>query len=181
MQIFTVRAALFPSVYATIMYVSFLVPYSFEAFQVFIAILEGYSLYLFLSMIVQNFGTVDATTEQLTKTGRHSFCWCCCFPKNKPNFFWIVYRSMIHLMTTRVLLIMIATIVAYKEIQKISLIFTALAFIQLVYGFFALISLCKYCTLNQNSLKYFKSIFIIVFKFFSYIICMMIIIVSPFR
>ena len=149
LQIFTVRAALFPSLYATILYVSFLVPYSFGAFQVFITIFEGYSLFLFLSMIVQNFGTVDATTDQMTKAGREPFCWCFCYPKNKPNYFWIVYRSLIHLMTTRVVLILIATVVAYMGIQKISLIFTALAFIQLVYGFVSLIALCKYSYISD--------------------------------
>ena len=165
LQIFTVRAALFPSIYATIMYISFLVPSSFAAFEVFITIFEGYSLFLFLSMIVQNFTTVDGTTDQITKAGREPFCWCFCYPKNKQNYFWIVYRSLIHLMTTRVILIMIATIFDYKNIQKITLIFTALAFIQLVYGFVSLISLCK-CTSYYNS---FLFLFLCLFSVHSFV------------
>jgi len=150
MQIFTVRAAMFPSIYATIMFVSFLVPSSFSAFQVFITIFEGYSFFLFLSMIVQNFTTVDGTTDQMSKAGRDSFCWCFCYPKNKTNYFWVVYRSLIHLMTTRVILILIATVCDYKNIQKVYLIFTLLAFIQLTYGFVSLVSLCK-CRLHSYS------------------------------
>ena len=53
LQILITRSALFPTLYATIMFISFLIPESYDALQIVIAFAEGYSLLCFFALIVQ--------------------------------------------------------------------------------------------------------------------------------
>lgn len=148
--ILTTRLALFLPLYGILVYISLAVPVLYLAFEVPTALIEGYSFYLFFVLMVTNLGGPTETVNYLNMSNKPLFCQCCC-PTMKKKFYKNACWNVFHFTTTRVVVELISVIFGYiyessnARLAKIlSVLFSLIALIQLLYGVFSVAILCKF-------------------------------------
>lgn len=146
--ILNTRLALFLPLYGILIYVSLAVPVLYLAFEVPIALIEGYSFYLFFVLMVTNLGGPTETVNYLNASNKPLFFHCCC-PTTKRKFYRQATWNLFHIVVTRVCVIFLSVICSYfakkyRLAKLLSVLFSLIALIQLIYGLAAVVNLCKF-------------------------------------
>lgn len=148
LSVLSTRTALFLPIYATIMWLSLVVPDIYLALQIPTALFEGYSFYCFFAMIVFNLGgpqgCVDVMRHLKTTPVCNTVCSCNCCPEDAGFFYLRVNSALFHLQTTRCVIVFISVICSYVGLKAPA---TVLAFISLFFvanGFLSLVNFYYY-------------------------------------
>lgn len=145
LTVLCVRAALFLPLYAIFIYLSVLVPSAYVLMIVVITVVEGYSFYCFLSLIITNLGGPAATVDIMHHSDRQLVCSCCC-PSDSVIFYQKTTWAIFHLFITRSILAVFSAICFYSHTQVGKLVYVFLncmAAAILFYGVACLVNLCK--------------------------------------
>jgi len=138
-NVLTARTSLFLPLYAIYLWISVLDPYTNEALEPFYAVVEGYSFYSMFALLVTNLGGPRATVIILRKhPDRHTFCPC--YPHDSQMLYNTVLSAMRYMFFGRVLLVIVATVCTYSDLQSLYLIVTAASLGVLIYGVLSIIN-----------------------------------------
>jgi hypothetical protein len=142
------RAAFFLPGYAFLMWISVVAPTSFTAMSVFINLVEGYSFYTFMSLLIHNLGGSAQYVDTMVKSGKEYVACSCCFPVNdKALFFRRTAWVMFHMLFTRVVLSIIGAIAYYSDTdagKTVAIIIQVICAVIVVTMILHLINLCKF-------------------------------------
>ena len=113
----TTRTSLFLPLYALFMYLSYSSPYTYEAMSVPINIVEGFTFYTFMSLLITNLGGASEAVAFISS--KDYFLCSCCFPAtDRALFYSRAAWLMFHMLVTRPLLSVIAAICSYSGITR---------------------------------------------------------------
>ena len=114
LQVLSTRAALFLPAYAFLLYFSIIIPELFEALTVPIAVVEGYSFYLFFALIVANMGGPNNCVRIMTEKGCKPLCCggSCC-PEEPAKYYTRTLSALFYFLAVRPFFVLIAVIGAY--------------------------------------------------------------------
>jgi len=114
LQVLVTRVSLFLPTYATLMFVSLLVPKLFAGLEVLIAIAEGYFFMCFFTLLVENLGGASKTVRLLEHQGRPLLFSCCC-PTEYARFYRRVKWALFHFLFTRTGVVILQVIPPQKN------------------------------------------------------------------
>lgn len=147
--IISTRLALFLPLYSILIYISLVIPVIYVAMEVPLAIIEGYTFYTFFVLIVTNLGGPSETVRYLGESPKKLIFWCCC-PLDKKRFYDKATWNVFHFLVTRVVVVFLSVICFYIEsatgraaFKVLYLVFSLVAFVQLIYGVASVVNLCE--------------------------------------
>jgi len=113
LTVLATRTSLFLPLYALFLYISYVAPASYEAMAVPINLVEGFTFYTFMSLLVTNVG---GSSEAVTYISNKEYFLCsCCFPSTDRTLYYRrVTWLMFHMLVTRPILSVIAAICSYS-------------------------------------------------------------------
>lgn len=132
------RTALYLPLYAIFVWVSLIEPVLYDGLQILFAIVEGYSFYSMFALVVSNLGGPHEAVAALKASNRPPFCPCC--PTDPVKFYTQVLNSFWYFLFVRVVIVIVATIAAYKHIMLVYLITTLVALGILIYSLVSLVN-----------------------------------------
>ncbi len=156
LSVLSTRLATFLPLYAFVLYISLIIPATYLALQVVIAIVEAFSFYCFFALVVENLGGPNAAVAAMSTLKSTPMCCGCCLPATPAGYYSRLQWALFHFATTRVVLVIITAICGYKLIVAgvfvasfLGFFFTINAFATLVlfceFGFFVLSLFCLDC------------------------------------
>jgi len=113
--ILVTRIAMFLPLYAILMLISLGSPEALAALTVPIAIVEGYSFYAFFALLVTNLGGSAGAVSFLKRSGRALLCCTSSCPTDPGQFYVKASWAMFHLVTYRVIVILMSAISFYAQ------------------------------------------------------------------
>ncbi len=143
--ILSTRLALTLPLYATTVFISVVAPIFFPVMELLVAVILGYSFFVFLVLIVTNMGGAQQTLAILHHSNKTPPC-ACCFPADHVLFYNKVYFSVRGLLTTRIVIVLVSTFLQYVDSEEATLagsVLQILAVIQLIRGVVSISNLCK--------------------------------------
>ena len=141
LQILVTRVSLFLPTYATLIFISLLVPKLFAGLEILIAISEGYFFLCFFTLLVENLGGPSKTVRLLEHQGRPLLCGCCC-PGEYARFYRRVKWALFHFLFTRSFIVTIQSACSYatsKLAAKLAFAFAIISFMFVINGFGSLV------------------------------------------
>jgi len=113
LTVLATRTSLFLPLYALFLYISYVAPASYEAMAVPINLVEGFTFYTFMSLLVTNVG---GSSEAVTYISNKEYFLCsCCLPSTDRTLYYRrVTWLMFHMLVTRPVLSVIAAICSYS-------------------------------------------------------------------
>lgn len=142
-QVLSTRLSLLLPFYALFVYLCVAAPSAYPALEILIAVVESSSFYTFFALIVSNLGGPDKAIAILTSMNKKALCCGCCCPATVASFYNRVQWALFHFMTTRVVVVIIATILTYRSSTIGSVIATLVSAGFVVNAFLTLILFCE--------------------------------------
>lgn len=145
--ILSVRCAALLPLCAFFIMISLLAPSSFVIMMLVITVVEGYCLYCFLALIVENFGGPFAIVDYLHKARKELAICGCIFPKEPLRFYQITTLAVFNIFVVRSALSLLAAICFYANTnagRAFYVLFNATSACILLYGMVCTINLCKF-------------------------------------
>lgn len=145
LTILITRTAMFLPLYSFFMLISVAAPRALGAMQIPIAIVEGYSFYCFLTVLVENLGGPDKVVQALQ--GRPLICCTSQCPTEPDKFYNKVVWAVFWFVSLRPVVVILGAICDYaksKAAQLLYLLFTLLALAILVRSILHFVLFCKF-------------------------------------
>jgi hypothetical protein len=146
LSVLVARLAAFLPVYAFFMYISLNAPNALVAVNIPIALMEGYTFYCFFALIVYNLGGPANTVAAFKDSGKPLMCCNALCPEDHTKYYKKATWAMFHLITTRVVVIILAAIASYsgsKAGTAVSALLSLLGAVILFYCLAHLLLMCK--------------------------------------
>lgn len=144
--ILATRTSMFLPFYALFIWISYVKPESFEAMVVLINVVEGFTFYIFFTLLVTNIGGSNKTLNVIST--KSYFLFQCCFPKdNMEKFYNRTSWLMFHCLVTRPILTIIGAIGSYsgaKAGQILFLLISVICAIIIIVSIIHLVNFCEY-------------------------------------
>jgi 4-amino-4-deoxy-L-arabinose transferase-like glycosyltransferase len=159
------RIAMFLPLYSLFMLVSVGDPNSLAGMSIPTAIVEGYSFYAFLSLLVSNMGGPSQVVQQMQ--GRPLFCCVSLCPSESDRFYNKTVWALFQFVVFRPIVVLIAAICFYSKTKAgrlLYLLFTLVALAILIRSLLHFVLLCKNFSIFSFHSK--KLIFIFICFFF---------------
>lgn len=114
LSVLVARLAAFLPLYALCMFIAVIDPQLLEGIEVPIAVIEGYSFYLFFALIVENLGGPKGVVKAFVDANKPLCCCACICPSDAIKYYKQVSWAMFNLVTTRVVVIFFAAVAGYS-------------------------------------------------------------------
>lgn len=138
----TTRVAMVLPIYAILLYFSQAIPAGYQALQIPIAFVEGYSFYCFFALVVMNMSGPLGCIRVMEELNRKPICGCCC-PEEPRKLYARVLWALFLFMVVRPLFVVAAVVCAYANSVPGQIIFLLISFGFVANGFVSLITFCK--------------------------------------
>lgn len=144
--VLSVRCAALLPLCSLFMFISLVTPSSFVVMVVLVTMIEGYCLYCFLALLVDNLGGPFALVEHMNKAKKSLALCGNIFPAEPFRFYQVCINALFSILVVRPVLSVLAMICFYAGTaagNAFYVLFNVISAGILLYGMICIINLCK--------------------------------------